>query len=147
MTTTFAPDKVLRRRSGRSPLLGTDAGGYEIRHGRVAAPRRRAAARSRRRRGRRLRRRRVLGTSWHGAARARRASAARCWRASPPRAGARFVPGHDAASPPRASARLDALGDLIATTSTPTRLAALIEGGAPPDLPTIETEVRPCCAS
>ena len=33
--TRFAADKILRRRSGRSPLLDTAATGYEIRHGRV----------------------------------------------------------------------------------------------------------------
>src|SRR6185436_15659046 len=35
VSTVFAPDKVLRRRAGRSRLLQSAAGGYEIRHGRV----------------------------------------------------------------------------------------------------------------
>ena len=34
--TTFAPEKLLRRRAGRCDWLGTEASGYEIRHGRVA---------------------------------------------------------------------------------------------------------------
>ena len=145
VTTTFAPDKVLRRRSGRSPLLGAEAGGYEIRHGRVqrdgGEPLLQAddgeadgcAAGA------------VLGTSWHGALEHdafRRALLARVAAAR----GRRFVPG----STPFAIAREerhDALGDLIANHMDTERLAALIEGGAPSDLPTIETEVRPCCAS
>ena len=36
VATVFASDKVLRRRTGRCAWLGTDASGYEIRHGRVA---------------------------------------------------------------------------------------------------------------
>ncbi|HWF34469.1 MAG TPA: cobyric acid synthase, partial [Solirubrobacteraceae bacterium] len=35
VSTTFAPEKLLRRRHGRCSWLGTTAGGYEIRHGRV----------------------------------------------------------------------------------------------------------------
>jgi adenosylcobyric acid synthase len=145
VTTTFAPDKVLRRRRGRSPLLGTEAGGYEIRHGRVE-----------RHGGEPLLQADdgeadgcavgvVLGTSWHGALEHdafRRALLARVAAAR----GRRFVPG----STPFAAAREerhDALGDLVANHMDTERLAALIEGGAPSDLPTIETEVRPCCAS
>jgi adenosylcobyric acid synthase len=145
VTTTFAPDKVLRRRSGRSRLLGAEAGGYEIRHGRVQ-----------RHGGEPLLQAddgeadgcavgAVLGTSWHGALEHdafRRALLARVAAAR----GRRHVPG----STPFAVAREerhDALGDLIANHMDTERLAALIEGGAPSDLPTIETEVRPCCAS
>jgi adenosylcobyric acid synthase len=36
VTTTFAREKVLRRRAGRCHWLDTEVGGYEIRHGRVA---------------------------------------------------------------------------------------------------------------
>lgn len=35
VVTTFAPDKLLGRRTGRSTRFSTPAGGYEIRHGRV----------------------------------------------------------------------------------------------------------------
>jgi adenosylcobyric acid synthase len=143
--TTFAPDKLLRRRSGRCAWLGTGASGYEIRHGRVE-----------RRGGESLltgddgepdgcRAGELLGTSWHGALEHdafRRALLARVAAAR----GRRYVPG----STPFAVAREerhDALGDLIANHMDTERLAALIEGGAPSDLPTIETEVRPCCAS
>jgi adenosylcobyric acid synthase len=42
---------------------------------------------------------------------------------------------------------LDTLGDLVADHVDTARLAALIDGGVPAGLPTIQTEVRPCCAS
>jgi adenosylcobyric acid synthase len=145
VTTTFAPDKLLRRRSGRSPLLDTEAGGYEIRHGRVE-----------RHGGEPLLQAddgeadgcavgAVLGASWHGALEHdafRRALLARVAAAR----GRRFVPGTTSFAAAREE-RHEALGDLIANHMDTERLAALIEGGAPSDLPTIETEVRPCCAS
>jgi adenosylcobyric acid synthase len=143
--TTFAPDKLLRRRRGRCAWLGTDAGGYEIRHGRVD-----------RRGGESLliaadgeadgcRVGAVVGTSWHGALEHdafRRALLARVAAAR----GRRFVPGTDAFAAMR-EAHLDTLGDLVADHVDTARLAALIEGGVPAGLPTLATEVRPCCAS
>jgi adenosylcobyric acid synthase len=57
-----------------------------------------------------------------------------------------FAPGTRAFADVR-EARLDVLGDLIEQHADTARLAALIEGGVPPGLPTIRTEVRPCCAS
>jgi adenosylcobyric acid synthase len=145
VTTTFAPDKLLRRRSGRSPLLGAEVGGYEIRHGRVQ-----------RHGGEPLLEAddgeadgcavgAVLGMSWHGALEHdafRRALLARVAAAR----GRRFVPGSTPFATVREE-RHDALGDLIANHMDTERLTVLIEGGAPSDLPTIETEVRPCCAS
>ncbi|HTN23299.1 MAG TPA: hypothetical protein VL120_04895, partial [Solirubrobacteraceae bacterium] len=145
VVTTFAPDKLLRRRSGRCAWLDTDAGGYEIRHGRVdrrggdslltdddgEADGCRAAA--------------VLGTSWHGALEHdafRRALLARIADAR----GRRFVPGSVAFAAVR-EAHLDTLGDLVAGHVDTARLTALIEGGVPAGLPTLATEVRPCCAS
>jgi adenosylcobyric acid synthase len=55
--------------------------------------------------------------------------------------GRHFVPGTGAFADTR-EARLDKLGDLIADHMDTEKLAALIENGAPADLPTIETEVR-----
>jgi adenosylcobyric acid synthase len=145
--TVFAPDKVRRRCTGRSPLLGAPAGGYEIRHGRVrpvgdgggpllvsddGEPDGCVAGA-------------VLGTSWHGVLEHdgfRRALLARVAQARR----RRFVPGTVPFAAARA-ARLDALGDLAAGHLDLEALTRLIEQGAPADLPAIETEVRPCCAS
>jgi adenosylcobyric acid synthase len=143
--TRFAADKVLRRRSGRSPALGAEASGYEIRHGRVertggepllvaddGEPDGCVSGS-------------VLGTSWHGALEHDAFRRALLARVAAQR-GRRFVPGCGAFAAAR-EARLDALGDLIAGHADTDRLTALIERGAPVDLPTLETEVRPCCAS
>ncbi len=142
VATRFAPTKVLRRRAGRSPWLGTAAAGYEIRHGRVerhggealivgddGEPDGCVAGA-------------VYGTSWHGVlehdgfrrALLRRVAALR---------GRRFEPGTVLFADAR-EARLDVLGDLVADHLDTRRLAALIEGG-PPELPRLE--VRSCCAS
>jgi adenosylcobyric acid synthase len=143
--TVFAPGKLLRRRRGSSALLGAAAGGYEIRHGRVE-----------RLAGETLLvaddgepdgcvRGEVLGTSWHGLLEHddfRRALLARVGVAR----GRRFVPGTEPFAEQR-TARHDALADLIADHIDGDRLAALIGNGVPAGLPTIETEVRPCCAS
>jgi len=56
------------------------------------------------------------------------------------------VPGATPFAAARA-ARLDALGDLVVCHLDTARLAALIEAGPPPDLPTLTTQVRQCCAS
>jgi adenosylcobyric acid synthase len=143
--TAFAADKVLRRRAGRSALLASDAGGYEIRHGRVE-----------RHGGEALLMADdgepdgcvvdgVIGTSWHGVLEHdafRRAVLARVAA----KCGRRFVAGTTPFAAARA-ARHDALGDLVERHLDTERLRALIEGGPPSGLPTIETEVRPCCAS
>ncbi|MDX6680027.1 MAG: adenosylcobyric acid synthase, partial [Solirubrobacteraceae bacterium] len=60
--------------------------------------------------------------------------------------GRRFEPGSIPFAAAR-SARLDVLGDLVEQHVDTARLRALIAGGVPTDLPTIQTEVRPCCAS
>jgi adenosylcobyric acid synthase len=145
VTTSFAPEKLLRRRAGRCGWLACAAGGYEIRHGRVE-----------RHAGEPLlhdddgepdgcRAGAVLGTSWHGALEHdgfRRALLG--WVAGV--RGRRFVPGGASFAAARA-ARLDALGDLVAEQLDTERLTALIEAGVPAGLPTVQTEVRPCCAS
>jgi len=145
VTTTFAPQKLLRRPSGRCDWLDTSASGYEIRHGRVdrhgGAPV--LVTDGGEEEG--CHHGAVAGISWHGAlehdafrrALLRHVAAAR---------GRRFVPGTTPFAAVRA-AHLDALGDLVARHVDTARLARLIEGGAPAGLPILETEVRPCCAS
>jgi adenosylcobyric acid synthase len=143
--TRFEADKILRRRHGSSPLLGTAASGYEIRHGRVQRSEGEglllgddgepdgcvSGA--------------VIGTAWHGALEHDDFRRALLTRVAAAR-GRRFVAGSGAFAAARA-ARLDALGDLVTTHLDTAALTALIENGTPFDLPTIETEVRPCCAS
>jgi adenosylcobyric acid synthase len=145
VSTRFEPDKILRRRTGRSPLLGTAVSGYEIRHGRVQRSggegllvtddggRDGCLAGA------------VMGTAWHGALEHDEFRRALLERVASSR-GRRFVPGTTSFAAARA-ARLDALGDLITAHLDTAALAVLIEAGARSDLPTIETEVRPCCAS
>lgn len=140
VATTFAPEKLLRRREGRSQWLGTGAAGYEIRHGRVhrhgGEPVMddegcRAGC--------------VVGFSWHAAFEHddfRRALLG--WVAAA--RGRRFVPGTTSFAAARTT-RLDALGDLVADHVDTVRLAALIEDGPPRDLPTVTSEVHECYAS
>jgi adenosylcobyric acid synthase len=145
VVTTFEQTKILRQRAGRCAWLRTSASGYEIRHGRVA-----------RHGGESLlagddgepdgcRLGAVAGTSWHGAlehdafrrALLREVATAR---------GRRFEPGTGSFAAAR-ERRLDVLGDLVAGNLDAHRLRTLIEGGVPAGLPTIQTEVCPCCAS
>ena len=134
VTTTFAPDKLLRQRSGRCEWLGTDVGGYEIRHGRVRSPAPLLTADDGEPEG--CRAGSVLGLSWHGALEhdAFRRALLR-WVAPG------FVPGTTPFAAARA-ARLDALGDLVERHLDTAALTALITRGAPTDLTTIATEVR-----
>ena len=163
VTTRFAPDKLLRRRGGHCAWLDTEVGGYEIRHGRVTrAPTTDVHAAA----GQQDRERReshdglfvaddgepdgcragsVIGTSWHGVlehdafrrALLRHVASAR---------GRQFVPGTGSFAAAR-EARLDVLGDLVEEHLDTERLTPLIEDGVPSDLPSLATEVRPCCAS
>jgi adenosylcobyric acid synthase len=162
VSTSFAAEKLLRRRSGRCPWLATEAGGYEVRHGRMERD-------GRMERHARIQRRdddhhcgeplfvsddgeadgcragNVLGTSWHGALEHdafRRGLLAWVARAR----GRRFTEGIAPFAAMR-EARLDALGDLVAEHIDTERLVALICDGPPAGLPTIETEVRACLAS
>ncbi|HWD77142.1 MAG TPA: cobyric acid synthase [Solirubrobacteraceae bacterium] len=144
VTTRFAADKVLRRRTGRSPLLRTGAAGYEVRHGRVDAdgppiligddgePDGCAAGST-------------LGTSWHGVLEHDGFRRALLEHVAT-RRGRRFVPGTTPFAEAR-GARLDALGDLVEHHLDTRALTALITGGPPAALPILETEVRACCAS
>jgi adenosylcobyric acid synthase len=145
VTTAFAEEKLLRRPAGRCEWLGTAVAGYEIRHGR---PERhggeslivtdtgeeegcRAGA--------------VIGLSWHGALEHDEFRRALLGRVAAAR-GRRFSAGDVPFAAVR-EARLDVLGDLVAKHTDTERLAALIENGAPADLPVLESQVRACCAS
>jgi adenosylcobyric acid synthase len=141
VSTRFEHDKILRRRTGRSPLLGTGASGYEVRHGRVA---RRGGesvlvgddgepdgclAGS------------VIGISWHGALEQDAFRRALLMRVAGAR-GRRFVPGTASFANARAT-RLDALGDLVADHVDTAALSLLIQNGLPGEVPLIETVARP----
>jgi adenosylcobyric acid synthase len=143
--TTFAADKLLRKRRGHSEWLAAPAGGYEIRHGRVARHGGEPVLVADDGEPEGCRAHATVGISWHGALEhdaLRRALLA--WVAE--QRGRRFVASDTPFAALRA-ARLDVLGDLIADHVDTAALTALIEGGVPADLPTLTTEVRPCCAS
>src|SRR6185312_921738 len=141
----FEAEKLLRRRVGACAWLGASAGGYEIRHGRLARHGGEPLLQADDGEPDGCRAGAVLGTSWHGALEhdAFRRALLR-WVAA--ERGRRFVPGERAFADVR-EARLDALGDLVADHLDTDALAALIERGAPPDLPTLTTEVRACLPS
>jgi len=167
VATTFAREKLLRQRAGRCAWLDTNVGGYEIRHGRVAATpggdvHDADGHHSHQRRGPGdgqydglfvaddgepdgCRAGSVIGTSWHGVLEHDAFRRALLAHVAATR-GRRFVPGTGSFAAAR-EARLDVLGDLVEEHLDTARLTALIEGGVPRDLPTIATEVRACCAS
>ncbi len=138
LTTTFAADKHLARRSGHSPPLGgVAAAGYEIRHGRSArhggepllvaddGSEDGCAIGA------------VLATAWHGLAEHdqwRRALLA--WVADA--RGKDFRAG-DTPYADQREARLDALADLVAAHCDTDALAALIDSGVPADLPALSS--------
>ncbi len=161
VNTTFEPGKLLRRRDGHCAWLDSKVGGYEIRHGRVCADAVDAHARDshgdrdrqRHRAGGSLfiaedgepdgcRLGSVIGTSWHGVLEHDEFRRALLAHVASLR-GRRFVPGTVSFASAR-KARLDVLGDLVEKHLDTARLAALIEGGVPADLPSVTTEVRPC---
>ncbi len=87
----------------------------------------------------------VLGTSWHGLLEhddLRRSLLG--WVAK--ERGLRFRPSAKPFAEVREE-RLDALGDLVADHLDTGRLAELIEGGPPPGLPSVHTEVSACLPS
>jgi adenosylcobyric acid synthase len=144
-TTTFQPDKLLRRRAGTCPWLGTGASGYEIRHGRIERGGGEPLFEDDGGEPEGCREGAVLGTSWHGLLEhdeLRRALLG--WVAE--RRDRRFVAGTKPFAALREE-RLDALGDLVADHLDGERLSALIEAGPPPDLPIVKTEVSACFAS
>ena len=144
VSTTFQEQKVLRNVTGHSALLGSDVGGYEIRHGRpqitgmggaplitvdgsdevegcvVAA---------------------TLGTSWHGLLEhdeARRALLR--WTAA--QRNLPFEPSPGVSFAAEREAQLDRLGDLIDEHLDTARILELIDGGAPLPLPTVDLLLR-----
>ncbi|MBJ7470109.1 MAG: cobyric acid synthase [Solirubrobacteraceae bacterium] len=144
VSTTFREQKVLRNVTGHSALLGSDVGGYEIRHGRpriigaggaplitldgsddlegcvVGA---------------------TLGTSWHGLLEhddARRALLR--WTAQ--QRGIDFTPAPATSFAAEREAQLDRLGDLIDAHLDTAQLLRLLEAGAPLALPTVELTLR-----
>jgi adenosylcobyric acid synthase len=141
--TTFAADKILRSASGYSALLGSEVGGYEIRHGRPAVdgasglivaddgtPEGCVAGAT-------------IGTSWHGLLEhddARRALLR--WVAA--HRGLDFVPAADVSFAAERERQLDALGDLVGAHVDTGRLTALIDGGVPADLPDLLLEGAAC---
>jgi adenosylcobyric acid synthase len=120
VSTRFEQDKILRRRTGHSPWLGTGASGYEIRHGRVE-----------RHGGEELIEDEgcvagsMIGTSWHGVLEHDEFRRELLVRVAE-RRGRRFAPGTAPFAAVR-EARLDVLGDLVAEHLDTTMLTGLIE--------------------
>ncbi|HEX5191460.1 MAG TPA: cobyric acid synthase [Solirubrobacteraceae bacterium] len=141
VATEFAADKLLRPRHGRCEWLGTGAGGYEIRHGRLRRHGGEPVLVAEDGESEGCRVGAVVGISWHGALEHDDFRRALLRWALPS-----FVPGDTPFADVR-EARLDALGDLVAGHLDTARLAALIESGPTPDLPVLTTRVRECCAS
>jgi len=125
VSTRFEQDKILRRRTGHSPWLGTGASGYEIRHGRVV-----------RHGGEELIEDEgciagsVIGTSWHGVLEHDEFRRELLVRIAEQR-GRRFAPGTVPFAAVR-EARLDVLGDLVAEHLDTTMLTGLIERSLEP---------------
>lgn len=144
VSTTFQEQKVLRNVTGHSALLGSDVGGYEIRHGRPSiigmggAPLitvdgsdevEGCVVGS------------TLGTSWHGMLEhddARRALLR--WTAA--QRELPFEPAPATSFAAEREAQLDRLGDLIEEHLDTRRILELIEGGAPLALPSVELQLR-----
>jgi adenosylcobyric acid synthase len=140
VTTSFEADKVLRNVSGFSGLLDSRVGGYEIRHGRPvlhgglplitdADGRPEGCATGS-----------TLGTSWHGLLEhddARRGLLR--WVAA--RRSLDFVPAPDVDFAAARERQLDRLGDLVERHLDTVGITALIEHGAPDDLPDLRLEL------
>ncbi len=145
VSTTFTPEKLLRRRAGACPWLATRATGYEIRHGRITRHGGEPWLLGEDGEPEGCREGAVLGASWHGLLEddgLRRALV----RHVAGLQGRRLEPGRRSFAEVR-EARLDALGDLVAEHLNTERLSELIQSGPPAGLPSIRTEVRACCAS
>ena len=143
VSTDFGAEKVLRSVGGRSALLASDVGGYEIRHGRPelhggaplistdAGEDEGCAVHG------------TLGTSWHGLLEhddARRALLR--WVAE--RRGLRFQPAPGIEFAAERERQLDALGDLMEEHLDTQALLTLLERGVPADLPDLLLERAPC---
>jgi adenosylcobyric acid synthase len=146
VSTVFATDKLLRRRSGACDWLGgaRTQTGYEIRHGRVTRHGGEPLLRADDGEPDGCRDGWTLGTAWHGALEddaLRRA----LLRAVAGARGRTFMAGSDSFAALR-ERRLDALGDLVEQHLDTAAVLALLESGAPTDLPTIHLEMRAVAA-
>lgn len=147
VTTRFAPEKVLRTCTGTAPDLDAPAGGYEIRHGRVATTGGRPWLRHDDGSDEGCVAGAVRGTSWHGVLEhdaLRRA----LLRDVATRTGRAFRPGTASFAAVRA-AHHDTLGDLVEQHVDTAALTDLITGGVPAGLPslTLTLEAPACSAS
>lgn len=134
VTTTFAPDKLLGQRTGRSPRFDVPAGGYEIRHGRVTvAGGEPWLAGSDGDEGCWMGE--VLGTSWHGLLehdRLRRALLSHVAEVT----GRDWRPGHEDFAAVR-TRHHDRLADLVADHLDTAALHRLLDDGVPAGLPVV----------
>jgi adenosylcobyric acid synthase len=146
VSTVFSSDKLLRRRAGACSWLGgaRSQTGYEIRHGRVTRHGGEPLLQADDGEPDGCRDGWTLGTAWHGALEddaLRRA----LLRAVADARGRTFVAGASSFAALR-ERRLNALGDLVEQHLDTAAVLALLECGAPADLPTIHTEVRAVAA-
>jgi adenosylcobyric acid synthase len=135
--TVFERHKILRRRAGACAWLGgaRTTTGYEIRHGRVLRQAGEPLLRDDDGEPDGCRHGWTLGTAWHGALEddaLRRALLVAVGTAR----GRHFVPGTGSFAAQR-ERRLDALGDLVEHHLDTEAVLALLEHGAPTDLPSI----------
>ncbi len=138
--TTFAADKLLRHVHGT--LDGAPVSGYEIRHGRPARRGGAALIDEGSPDGEGCASGAVLGTSWHGVLEGDAARRALLARVAELR-GRDWVPGDE----PFAAVRerhLDRLEDLVEEHADTDALLALIERGAPRDLPVLAPGATLC---
>ena len=141
--TAFGSEKLLRSVSGRSALLDSDVGGYEIRHGRPEAHGGAPLITTDAGEDEGCVVEATLGTSWHGLLEhddARRALLR--WTAE--RRNLDFVPAPGVVFAVERERQLDALGDLVEHHVDTQALLTLIEGGVPADLPDLLLERAPC---
>ncbi len=124
VTTTFAPEKVLRLPEGTA--LGASTTGYEIHHGRIARGGDEEFLGGARRGS-------VFGTMWHGSLEGD-AFRGRLLAEVATGSGASWQPS-SVSFPERRAARLDLLGDLVEEHLDVDALLALARDGAPAGLP------------
>ncbi len=147
VSTVFEAEKLLRRRSGACDWLGgaSTQTGYEIRHGRVTRHGGEPLLRADDGEPDGCRVGWTLGTAWHGALEddaLRRA----LLRAVAHARGRTFMAGTDSFAALR-ERRLDALGDLVEQHLDTAAVLALLQSGAPTDLPTIHAEMSRAVAA
>ena len=143
VTTEFASDKVLRSVGGRSALLDSRVGGYEIRHGRPVADGGAPLITTDDGEDEGCAVEGTLGTSWHGLLEhddARRALLR--WVAD--RRGLDFEPVPNTDFAVERERQLDALGDLVGEHLDTEALLILLERGVPAGLPDLLLERAPC---